>query len=115
MSKMLKTRSGHLVELPTDEEEAAIQRGIAQDPDNPELDDEWFKRARPAKEALPPEVYAGLVAMRKPGQRGPQKAPTKVRVNMRLSPEVVEYFKAGGEGWQTRIDEHLKAFVRKRA
>ena len=33
---------------PTDEEEAAINAGIAADPDNPELDDEWLKRARPA-------------------------------------------------------------------
>ena len=31
---------------------------IAADPDNPELDDDWFKRARPASEVLPPEIYA---------------------------------------------------------
>jgi len=115
MPKTIKTRSGRVVELPSPEEDARINAGIAQDPDNPELDDDWFKRARPAKEVLPPEVYEGLVAMRKPGQRGPQKAPTKVQVNIRLSPEVVEYFKAGGDGWQTRIDEHLREFVRKRA
>ena len=34
-------------------EEAAIQAGIAADPDTFELDAEWFKRARPAREAHP--------------------------------------------------------------
>lgn len=38
---------------PTDEEEAAINAGIAADPDNPELDGEWLKRARPAIEVRP--------------------------------------------------------------
>ena len=34
-------------------EEAAIQAGIAADPDTFELDAEWFKRARPAREVHP--------------------------------------------------------------
>ena len=37
----------------SDEEEAAIQRGIAEDPDNPELTDEDFARMRPARETNP--------------------------------------------------------------
>ena len=37
----------------TDEEEAAIQAGIAADPDAFELDEEWFARARPAMEVEP--------------------------------------------------------------
>ena len=40
--------------------------------------------------------------------RGPQKAPKKVKVTIRLSPEVVEHFKAQGKGWQSRLDETLK-------
>jgi uncharacterized protein (DUF4415 family) len=41
------------------------------------------------------------------GKRGPQKAPTKKLVSLRLSPEVIEHFKAGGPGWQTRIEQTL--------
>ena len=47
--------------------------------------------------------------VRLPGQRGPQKRPTKVAVTVRYSPEVVEYFRATGEGWQTRMND---AFTR---
>jgi uncharacterized protein (DUF4415 family) len=49
------------------------------------------------------------------GKRGPQKAPTKKLVSLRLSPEVIEHFKAGGRGWQTRIDSALREAIRKRA
>lgn len=49
------------------------------------------------------------------GKRGPQKAPTKKLVSLRLSPEVIEHFKAGGRGWQTRIDGALREVIRKRA
>ena len=45
---------------------------------------------------------------RKPGKRGPQKAPTKKLVSLRLSPEVLTYFRGTGEGWQSRIDEALR-------
>lgn len=49
--------------------------------------------------------------VRLPGQRGPQKKPTKVAVTVRYSPEVVAYFKATGEGWQTRMNEALREYV----
>lgn len=49
------------------------------------------------------------------GKRGPQKAPTKKLVSLRLSPEVVEHFKGTGPGWQTRIDTTLREAIRKRA
>ena len=61
-------------------------------------------------------VRAALAAKRRPGQRGPQKAPTKERVSLRLSREVLAHFRATGEGWQSRIDETLKGVLgRKRA
>lgn len=47
----------------------------------------------------------------RPNHRGPQKAPTKKQVSLRLSPEVLEHFKATGRGWQTRIDETLKKAI----
>jgi uncharacterized protein (DUF4415 family) len=72
------------------------------DPDNPEWTSADFARARPASE-LPEELRAFF-----PKTRGVQKAPTKIPVSLRLSPEVVEHFRATGPGWQSRIDEILK-------
>jgi uncharacterized protein (DUF4415 family) len=74
--------------------------------DNPEWTAEDFARARPAHEVLPAEVLKAF-----PKTRGPQVAPTKVPVSIRLSPEVVERFKAQGPGWQTRIDDILRKAV----
>jgi uncharacterized protein (DUF4415 family) len=48
-------------------------------------------------------------------KRGPQKTPTKIAVSIRLSPEVVEYFKAKGPGWQSRIDDALRKIAKKKA
>jgi uncharacterized protein (DUF4415 family) len=68
---------------------------------------------RPAVEVLPPELYAKLIKMnRRAGVRGPQKAPTKQSTTIRLSPEVMTAFKATGAGWQTRIDDALKEWLR---
>jgi uncharacterized protein (DUF4415 family) len=47
------------------------------------------------------------------GKRGPQKAPTKIPVSIRPSPEVVNHFKAKGPGWQSRIDDALRKIVKK--
>jgi uncharacterized protein (DUF4415 family) len=49
------------------------------------------------------------------GKRGPQKAPTKKLVSLRLSPEVIHHFRSTGPGWQTRIDSTLLKSIRKRA
>jgi uncharacterized protein (DUF4415 family) len=66
-----------------------------------------FARAKPFS-ALPKRLQAKL---RKVGQRGPQTAPTKKLVSLRLSAKVLEHYKATGPGWQTRIDETLKRAV----
>lgn len=111
--KTVTTRTGRVIELPSKEEDARINAGIAADPDNPEWTNEDFARAKPAREVLPPEVYEGLVALRRrSGQRGPQKAPTKERISIRLSREVTEHFRATGDGWQSRIDEALRDWLR---
>ena len=47
------------------------------------------------------------------GKRGPQKAPTKIPVSIRLSLEVVKHFKAKGPGWQSRIDDALRKIAKK--
>jgi uncharacterized protein (DUF4415 family) len=57
-------------------------------------------------------VTAALAARRKPGQRGPGKRPPKVAINIRLSPEVLEAFKATGDGWQTKVDGALREWLK---
>jgi uncharacterized protein (DUF4415 family) len=72
------------------------------DVESPELTAEEFANAKPFAEALP-----GLAAPIRKG-RGPNKAPTKKLVTIRLSGSVIEKYKSGGEGWQSRIDADLK-------
>lgn len=77
--------------------------------DNPELTRADFAKARPFA-----EVFPDLSASIRKG-RGPNKAPTKRLVSLRLSPEVVEHFKSTGKGWQSRIDETLRKAVKRKA
>lgn len=65
-----------------------------------------LKSFRPATEALPASLR------RKVGVRGPQKSPTKERITIRLSPDVVERFRATGDGWQTRVDAALQDWLK---
>ncbi len=83
-------------------EETAITAGIAADPDTEELDDAWFASARPAA-----EVYPEIVARLRRG-RGTQKAPRKQRVTVRLDADIMERLRAGGRGWQTRLNDTLR-------
>ena len=78
------------------------------DDDNPELTEEWFKHAKPFS-ALPKSLQTKLASR----TRGPQKTPVKERITIRLSPEVVEQFRATGDGWQTRVDAALKDWLHK--
>ena len=75
------------------------------DQDNPEWTKEDFARARPFS-SLPESLRSKI------GVRGPQKAPVKERITIRLSHDVVEKFRATGEGWQTRMDAALKDWLK---
>lgn len=75
------------------------------DPNDAEAARAWFEQAD--------LIRKGKVVRK--GKRGPQKTPTKKLVSLRLSPEVVEHFKATGPGWQTRIDNTLRKAIKKRA
>ena len=93
----------------TDEEEARIQAGIAQDPDNPELTDEQMAAMRPASEVLPPDLYAALVKHRKSRESlGPT---VKEEVTILLDRAVLDHFRATGPDWQSRINETLKEAI----
>lgn len=73
-----------------------------------ELTEEDFKHFRPSTESIP-DIIKAFERMR--GQRGPQKAPIKERVGLRLDADVVEHFRSTGSGWQARVNEILKQHV----
>lgn len=75
------------------------------DPDNPEWTEADFAAARPASE-LPPEILDQFPMTRR--SRGPQRAPKKVQIAIRLSPDVVNHYKAGGRGWHGRMEAALR-------
>jgi uncharacterized protein (DUF4415 family) len=73
-----------------------------------DLTDRELAGFRPAHEVLPAD-FQHMLGVRK---RGPQKAPKKIATSIRLSPMVIEAFKATGNGWQARIDEALRTFLK---
>lgn len=84
--------------------EKDIQRMIASDPDAPEATDEQLAQARPFADAFP----ALADKMRRNVGGRPKADKTKVAVSIRLDPEVLEAFKAGGPGWQSRMNKALR-------
>lgn len=105
---MPKLKPGTII--PTPEEDAAIDAGIAADPDSRELDSHWSAEAKPASEAFAPETYAALVAMKRPRGR-PKAMETKVFTAIRLDADLLAAFKATGKGWQTRVNAALREYV----
>ena len=85
------------------------------DEETPELTAEWFARARPAAEVLREQFGAEAVArLLKPKRGRPPKVSPKRAINIRLSAEVLEYFRATGPGWQTRVDAVLRKYAARR-
>jgi uncharacterized protein (DUF4415 family) len=85
------------------------------DRDNPEWTPTDFARARPAAEVLREQFSAEAVAhLLKPRRGRPPKLAPKRAINIRLSPEVLEYFRSTGSGWQTRVDLVLKKHIASR-
>lgn len=77
------------------------------DPENPEWTREEFARAVTFDKL--PSILRQKISSRK---RGPQKAPRKVPVSIRLSPDVAEGFRASGTGWQARVNEILREHLK---
>lgn len=69
--------------------------------DNPKWTKRDFSKAKPFAEVFP-ELAATI------RRRGKQKAPTKKAISLRLDRDVLEAYKAYGEGWQTRINKDLR-------
>ena len=78
------------------------------DVNNPEWTRDDFAKAKAPADVLPAEVLSKFGK-----HRGPQKAPRKVPVSIRLSPIVVTHFRDQGPGWQARIDAVLTKIVKK--
>ena len=75
-----------------------VNTAEAVDKHNPEWSQEDFTRAVPLA-SLPASPQTKLRRV-----RGPNKAPTKERITIRLSPDVLQSFRDSGDGWQSRID-----------
>lgn len=79
--------------MPSDEEDAQIKAGIAADPDTHELSEAEFKQLRP--------------------MRGrPLGSGTKVQLTVRFDADVIESFKRAGDGWQTRMNDALRDWLK---
>lgn len=90
---MPKLKPGTII--PTPEESAVITAAAMSDPDAiPLTDEEW--------EAVKPTLRRGR----------PLASVTKERITIRLSRDVVESFRATGDGWQTRMDAALKDWLK---
>lgn len=79
---------------PTNDEDAAIIAAALTDPDCPPLAE-------------------GAIAQFKPARpRGrPAQASTKIPTTMRLDNDVLDSFKATGDGWQTRMNNALRTYL----
>lgn len=75
------------IHWPTAEEEAAINRGIAEE--EAELEREFGPRRT----------------------RGPQKAPTMELISIRVDRDVAERLRASGKGWQAKARAALRKAV----
>ena len=93
---MPKLKAGTI--LPTPAEDAAIAAAALADPDAVPFTDADWTQAQP------------LVRRGRPLGSG-----TKAQVTLRLDVDVLERFKASGDGWQTRINDVLKSWVRTHA
>jgi len=71
------------------------------DPDDaPELTNEWFQRA---------DLHEGEKLLR----RGrPPAEVTKTPIKLRLDPDIIDAFKASGRGWQTRMNDALRDWLK---
>lgn len=82
----------------------ADQHPVVFDDDNPEWTEEDFARAKPISEF--PELAAAFANAK--AKRGRPKGASKEQVTLRIDKDVLERFRAGGPGWQSRINEALR-------
>ena len=90
---LIESKSGRKFILPTPEEDASINAGIAADPDTYELSDAEFVR---------------LKRIGRPRATTPLKVPTTIRFDA----DVLAALKASGKGWQTRVNDAVRDWLK---
>lgn len=78
---------------------------IGDDGEVRELTKADMKKFGPAAEVLPAEAHV-LLGIRR---RGSQVAPIKEPVSIRLDADVLKHYRATGSGWQSRVNQILRA------
>lgn len=78
--------------MPTAKEDAEINRGIAADPDTFVPSDEQFAQ------------------MKRRGGRPRSESP-KIALTVRYDADIIDAFKAAGDGWQTRMNGALREWL----
>ena len=76
-----------------------------------ELTEADFKNAVPFS-ALPESLQTTLLGLK---GRGKQQSPTKVLTTVRFDRDVLDAFRSTGRGWQTRMNEALKEWLKEHA
>ena len=79
------------------------------DPDDaPELTPELARRAQISRGDKVVREATGTLTKR---GRPPVGDETKQQITLRLAPKVIRYFRKGGGGWQSRLNETLEEYV----
>ena len=84
-------------------EEVAINVGIARDPDNPEMTDEDFARARRWMKDNPETVQR----LRNSSIKWPAKEWAYIPIDY----DILDHFRAGGPDWHERLNDTLRQAV----
>ena len=92
MKKIVNTRAGREITLPTSEEDAAINAAALSDPDAQPLSGAELARLRPAR-------GRPAVAVKRP------------MLSMRVDPELLAHLRGSGKGWQTKVNALLRQAV----
>ena len=96
---MSRTPKRRALRMPSRADDRIITAAAGTDPDAPPLSAQQLEAMVPLRSL-----------------RGrPKSDSRKVLVSIRYSPEVVAFFKASGQGWQSRMDAVLRQYVARRS
>jgi uncharacterized protein (DUF4415 family) len=67
------------------------------------------------KDGIVSHSYAELKAQLAVRRRGPGKAPRKTPTTIRFDPDVLAALRATGKGWQTRVNDAMREWLKTRS